>query len=146
MASLGAGLLGCYRCAHVWRPSRSVSPRICPRCKSRFWEVPVLRPVREGRGLGIARVFGPHRDAVLRAAERHGFRHVRVFGSVRRSERTAGSDVDLLVDRDPGSSGLDRAALSIELEELLGHPVDIVPEEGLHWLARPQVLFEAVPL
>jgi uncharacterized protein len=69
-----------------------------------------------------------------------------VFGSVRRSEATRRSDVDLLVDRDADASLLDRAALAAELEDLLRRRVDIVPEDSLHWLARPQVLFEAIPL
>jgi uncharacterized protein len=83
---------------------------------------------------------------VLEAARRRGFDHVRVFGSVRRSEANARSDVDLLVNRQPKTSLLDRAALVDDLERLLGRPVDIVPDASLHWLVRPQVLFEAVPL
>ena len=88
----------------------------------------------------------PRRQAILAAARRHGFRHVRVFGSVRRSEASAKSDVDLLVDREGDPSLLDRAALATELEAILGRPVDVVPEDSLHWLVRPQVLFEAVAL
>jgi uncharacterized protein len=69
-----------------------------------------------------------------------------VFGSVRRSEATPKSDVDLLVDRAAGTSLLDRAALARDLETILGRRVDVVPEEALHWFLRPQILFEAVPL
>lgn len=65
---------------------------------------------------------------------------------MRRSEATRGSDVDLLVDRSDETSLLDRAALAEDLEGILGRRVDVVPEESLHWLARPQVLFEAVSL
>ena len=146
MAALSDGRLGCYRCAYVWRPIRHAHPRICPRCKSRYWDVPVLRSVRLGRGLGIEEILRPQRRAILRAAERHGFGHVRVFGSVRRNEASSKSDVDLLVDREEGASLLDRARLIVELEAILGRPVDLVPEESLHWLIRPQVLLEAVPL
>jgi uncharacterized protein len=91
-------------------------------------------------------VLAPHREAVIDLARRHGFDHVRVFGSVRRGEATKRSDVDLLVARRQGTSLLDRAALEIDLEGLLGRKVDVVTDEGLHWLIRPQVLFEAVPL
>jgi len=146
MAILSGGLRGCYRCAHVWRPAGRADPRICPRCKSRFWDVPLLRPIRSGTGPGIAQILLPKREAILKAAYEHGFRHVRVFGSVRRSQATSRSDVDLLVDRDEGTSLLDRAALAEDLEDLLRRRVDIVPEESLHWLARPQILFEAVRL
>lgn len=41
---------------------------------------------------------------------------------------------------------LDQAALELGLERLLGRHVDVVPDESLHWLLRPQVLFEAVSL
>jgi uncharacterized protein len=119
---------------------------MCPRCKSRFWNVPVLKAIARGRRAGIEEVLGPHRSEVLDAARRHGFFHVRVFGSVRRYQASRKSDVDLLVDRTPGTSLLNRSALISELERVLGRPVDVVPEESLHWLARPQVLFEAVPL
>jgi uncharacterized protein len=54
--------------------------------------------------------------------------------------------VDLLVHARRGTSLLDQAALELELERLLGRKVDVVPDGALHWLARPQVLFEAVPL
>lgn len=137
---------GCFRCAYVWRPTRPRVPRICPRCKSRLWDVPVLQPIHRGNQQGIAEILGPHREAILEAAGRWGFGHVRVFGSVRRSEATPSSDVDLLVDRSKGTSLLDRAAFTTHLEAMLGRRVDVVPEESLHWLARPQVLFEAVPL
>lgn len=146
MPELSGGLYGCFRCAYVWRPFRSHVPRICPRCKSRFWDVPLLRPIHRGTERGIREILAPHREAVLRAARRRGFSHLRVFGSVRRSQATPTSDVDLLVDRSEGASLLDRAALTADLETILGRRVDVVPEEALHWLVRPQVLFEAVPL
>lgn len=146
MPEVARGMLGCYRCGHVWRPARSASPTICPRCKSRFWDAPVLRSIRRGHRNGIPEILGPYREEVLKAVRRRGFGHVRVFGSVRRSEAGPTSDVDLLVERLPGASLLDRAALELDLEAILRRPVDVVPEEALHWLARPQVLFEAVAL
>jgi uncharacterized protein len=88
----------------------------------------------------------PFRLKVLRAAKSRGFSHVRVFGSIRRGRGRAPSDVDFLVDREPTSSLLDRAELIEDLELILGRPVDVVPEDALHWLSRPQVLFEAIPL
>lgn len=106
----------------------------------------MLRPIRRGTRRGIPEILAPHREAILHAARGRGFSHVRVFGSVRRAEATAKSDVDLLVDRSEGTSLLERAALETDLEEILGRRVDVVPEEALHWLVRPQVLFEAVPL
>jgi predicted nucleotidyltransferase len=44
------------------------------------------------------------REEILRLAERHGARNVRVFGSVARGEAMEGSDLDLLVEWEPGRS------------------------------------------
>jgi len=41
---------------------------------------------------------------------------------------------------------LDLAALLIDLEDLLGHPVDVVAEPGLKARIRQRVLAEAVPV
>jgi predicted nucleotidyltransferase len=48
-----------------------------------------------------------NRDQILKIAERHGARNVRVFGSVARGEADDQSDIDLLVDMEPGRSLLD---------------------------------------
>jgi uncharacterized protein len=66
------------------------------------------------------------RQEIRRLARRHGARNVRVVGSVARGEQEAGSDVDLLVDMDPGRTLFDVAALHDDLEELLGRPVDVI--------------------
>jgi uncharacterized protein len=86
------------------------------------------------------------RDEILRAAARHGASNVRIFGSVARGDASPESDVDVLVDLEPGRSLLDHAALLLELEELLGCPVDVVTERGLRARFRERVLREAVPL
>ena len=135
----------CYRCIYTWTPRRT-PVRMCPRCKSRLWNVPQPRPVRLGTGLGIPEVLGPHRAKVLALALNYGAKRVRVFGSVRRREANDRSDVDLLVDGLPGASLLDHAHLETELRRILGRSVDVVEEDGLRWSIRPQVLAEAVPL
>jgi uncharacterized protein len=84
------------------------------------------------------------RAEILALAARHGATNVRVFGSVARGETDAASDVDFLVDFEPGRSLLDLASLLIDLEDLLGHPVDVVTEPGLKARIRQRVLAEAV--
>ena len=69
-----------------------------------------------------------------------------VFGSVLRGEASPASDVDLLVEFEPGRSLLDHAALQIELEALLGRRVDVASERGLRPRVRERVLREARPL
>jgi uncharacterized protein len=84
------------------------------------------------------------RAEILAAAARHGATNVRVFGSVARGDADAASDVDFLVDFEPGRSLLDLAGLLVELEDLLGHRVDVVTEPGLKARIRQRVLSEAV--
>jgi uncharacterized protein len=86
------------------------------------------------------------REQILAVAARHGAGNVRVFGSVARGDADAASDIDFLVDFEPGRSLLDLAALLVDLEDLLGHPVDVVTEPGLKARIRQRVLAEAVPV
>jgi len=51
------------------------------------------------------------RPEILHTAAEHGARNVRIFGSITRGEAKAASDVDL--------------------QDLLGSPVDVVTEKGL---------------
>jgi predicted nucleotidyltransferase len=86
------------------------------------------------------------RLAILSVAVRHGARNVRVFGSAARGDTGPDSDVDLLVDLEPGRSLLDHVALWQDLEELLGCRVDIVVEGGISPYLRDRIVAEATPL
>ncbi len=86
------------------------------------------------------------RAELLELAHRRGARNVRIFGSVARGTGVSGSDVDFLVDVMPGTSLLDLGELYLELQELLGVPIDLVTEAGLSPRLRERVLAEAVPL
>lgn len=92
------------------------------------------------------RVLASRREAILSAARRRGAFNVRVFGSVARGEATSGSDVDFLVDLEPGRSLLDLGGLLMDLEEVVGSPVDVVTEKGLRPRLRQRVLSEAITL
>jgi len=63
-----------------------------------------------------------------------------------RGEETPESDLDLLVEFEPGRSLLDHIALAQDLKDLLGREVDVVTEGGLHWYIRDRVCREAVSL
>ncbi len=90
---------------------------------------------------------GPARDDVLRRIRAHeseiraaGVRSLSLFGSVRRGDAHAGSDVDLLVefDRVPGIFGF--IDLRERLSAIVGAPVDLVPRDGLKPRLRDGIL------
>lgn len=85
------------------------------------------------------------RAEILRLAETHGARNVRVFGSVARADNRDNSDVDLLVEFDAGKTLFDLIGLKLDLESLLGVNVDVVTPNSLRYI-RERVLAEALPL
>jgi predicted nucleotidyltransferase len=86
------------------------------------------------------------REEILQIAQKHGARNVRVFGSVAKGEARAGSDVDLLVEMEPGRSLLDMIAIKQDLEDLLGRKVDVVTEAAVSPYIRESVLNGAIRL
>lgn len=89
------------------------------------------------------RLIDQHRDEVVAIADHYGARNVRLFGSVARGDADAESDIDLLVDLEPGRSLFDLGGLQMDLQELLGCRVDVVTEAGLRPRLRERVLREA---
>jgi len=85
------------------------------------------------------------RGEILRIAECRGARNVRVFGSVARGEARVDSDVDLLVEMEPGRTVLDLSELILDLEERLGRRVDVVELQRVTPRAA-QILREAIAL
>jgi predicted nucleotidyltransferase len=86
------------------------------------------------------------REAILQLAAKYGAQNVRVFGSAARHEADTQSDIDFLVDMEPGRNLLDMGGLLVDLRELLGREVDIITERGLKPRVRERVLQEAVAL
>ena len=86
------------------------------------------------------------RQEILAVAAKHGARNLRVFGSVARGEARPESDLDILVEMEPGRSLMDHIALMQDLEDLLQRKVDVVSEKALHWYIRDRVLAEATPI
>ena len=86
------------------------------------------------------------REDILRLAAEHGARHICIFGSVARGDDDDQSDIDFLVEMEPGRSLLDMGGLLMDLQELLGCQVDVVSVQGLKARIRDHVLKEAIPL
>ncbi len=94
----------------------------------------------------LRRLLHERRDEILEVAAHHHAGNVRVFGSAARGEATDRSDIDLLVDMEPGRSLLDQVRLRRAMSELLGVDVDVVTSGGLLPRDGSTILDEAVPL
>jgi len=86
------------------------------------------------------------RDSVREMAGRFRAANVRVFGSVLHGDDADDSDLDLLVDPLPGATLFDLGGLQVELEALLGVPVDLLTPGDLPEKFRALVLAEARPV
>ncbi len=87
-----------------------------------------------------------HREAILRMVRNHAARNPRIFGSVLRGSDRESSDIDILVDALPGATLFDLGGLQVELEELLGVPVDLLTPNDLPEKFRQQIIDEARPV
>jgi predicted nucleotidyltransferase len=86
------------------------------------------------------------RHQILEIAAKRGAKRIRLFGSAARGDSGPSSDVDFLVEFEPGRSLFDHGGLVMDLQELLGCKVDVVSERALRPRYRERVLREAVPL
>jgi uncharacterized protein len=96
--------------------------------------------------MGAKELLKDKREDILRLAAKYGVSNVRIFGSVARGQAGPESDIDFLIDLDPGRTLFDLGGFLYEVRELLGVPVDVVPEKSLRKHVRPSVLKDAVPL
>ena len=96
--------------------------------------------------------MSPHlvidRSAVKAFCQRHHIARLALFGSALRDDFDADSDVDALVEFQPGHvPGLNFVSMERELSGLLqGRRVDLVSPKFLNVRIREQVLREAEPL
>lgn len=96
--------------------------------------------------MSVDELLAAKRGEILQLAARRGARQVRVFGSVARGEAGPDSDIDLLVNVEPGRSLLDVVGLWQDLEALLGRRVDLLTDGGLSPYLRDRIYGEARPL
>jgi len=91
-----------------------------------------------------ARIALPQ-ESVADFCRRHHIRRLALFGSVLRDDFGPSSDVDVLVEFEPGTKvGLIRlAGMELELSEILGHKVDLNTPGFLSDYYRDRVLAEA---
>jgi len=83
-------------------------------------------------------------EKIAEFCRRHHIRKLSLFGSVVRDDFGPESDVDVLVEFEPGHTpGLAFFAMQRELSELLGRRVDLNTPECLSRYYRDEVLAEA---
>ncbi|SBT03636.1 DNA polymerase, beta-like region [Candidatus Accumulibacter aalborgensis] len=90
-----------------------------------------------------SKLLEQNRQKILEIVAAHHAAKPRVFGSVLHGKDTERSDLDLLVDPLPGATLLDLGGIQIDLEDLLGIPVDVLTPGDLPEKFRQQVLQEA---
>jgi len=91
--------------------------------------------------------IGVDRAKVAEFCRRHRIRKLSLFGSALRGEKTAESDVDVLVEFERGAvvGLLDLATMELELSDLLDRRVDLRTPSELSRYFRNRVLAEAEP-
>jgi uncharacterized protein len=94
----------------------------------------------------VGEVVRAKREAILRLAAKHGATQVRLIGSVARGDDRPDSDIDFLMTWAEGTSLLDQATLTIEMENLLGRKVEIASDGWLKPSIRESVYRDAVAL
>jgi uncharacterized protein len=103
---------------------------------------------KTGRAVGGAKMsqtMTVSRDVIADFCRRHHIRKLSFFGSVLRDDFRPDSDIDVLVDFEPGHFvGFRILDMEEELGQLFGgHPVDIVQEKYLNWRLRDRILASA---
>ena len=87
------------------------------------------------------------RQRLAEFCRRHHIRKLALFGSILRPDFRPDSDIDVLVEFEPGFvPGLAFFTMQEELSALLGRKVDLNTREGLSRYFRDQVLQEAETL
>ncbi|MDP2797304.1 MAG: nucleotidyltransferase family protein [Methanoregula sp.] len=94
----------------------------------------------------IYHLVASKKDEIAVLAARYGASHIRVFGSVARHTAGENSDIDFLVELEPGRTLFDLGGLSYDLEQLLGKHVDVCTVNLLRDQVRNRILAEAIPL
>lgn len=82
---------------------------------------------------------------IAELCRRHHIRRLALFGSVLRDDFTPDSDVDILVEFEPGRTpGLEFFTIQDELSDVLGRRVDLYTfigvENSRNWILREEIL------
>ncbi|MBI2800730.1 MAG: nucleotidyltransferase family protein [Gammaproteobacteria bacterium] len=89
----------------------------------------------------IISVLQQHKPHLARA---FGVTVLALFGSAARDALRSNSDIDILVAFDGPATSKRYFGVQFYLEDLLGHPVDLVTEKALRRELRPYIEREAI--
>ncbi len=93
------------------------------------------------------------RESVIATLDEHGpeirargVTHLALFGSLARGEAGAGSDIDVVVDIEPGRkfSLIDQASLRVLLCDILGRDTEVLSREDLQAAFREAIAHDSV--
>jgi len=88
----------------------------------------------------------PH-DKIAEFCRKHRIRRLALFGSILRDDFTPDSDIDVLVEFEPGArTGFAFFGMQEELSKILGHKVDLNTPGFLSKYFRDEVMREAKEL
>lgn len=91
------------------------------------------------------------REKLADVAKKRGIAYLALFGSVARGDATSQSDVDLAIRFIHPVSLFDYVDAQLEMEQILGHSVDLIPVDDVYPFVRDSmnadlvVLYEARP-
>lgn len=92
----------------------------------------------------VAQRLGLSRDVLERFCQEHGIRRLSVFGSIVREDFQPGSDVDVLVEFEPGRTpGLGFLSIQDRLSDLVGRRVDLLTPGSMGAALRERVQDQA---
>ena len=83
---------------------------------------------------------------IVKILKSHGIKKAGVFGSYARGENKKKSDIDILIQPTVDMSLLDFVEVKQELEDNLGHKVDLISYNGIHPLIKDRILSEEVKI
>lgn len=94
----------------------------------------------------LIEILRQNREEIIAITSKYHADNVRLFGSVARGDERQDSDIDFLVDFQPGSTLFDQIALIEALSNKLGRKVDVVSSRALNRHLVRTVQQEAVKL
>jgi excisionase family DNA binding protein len=127
-------------------PADAVDALVASATRPATAQLPATVPAAQTHSERLWALLQQHRVEIIEIVGRNKGANVRVFGSVIHGDATESSDIDLLIDGQPGMSYFDIARIGIGLESLLGRKVDLGIADSLRVEIRERVLGEAKPL